>query len=304
MSPKRRKVEAALQNLFSGKSSQDKEEPVDAVQPESAEEIQPETPKPETEQPAPKPRTQRRTNRAKKTEEQAEQEPTKSIPEKAAPPQAAEKKTTATPKPAAPEPPKTEPLKKTAEPEKTEEPKPEKPVKTEPKEQKPVEQKPVEKTSAPVEEETKQVSDEKQLVVFTLNQEYFGVEIALVESIIKMQHFTVVPHTPEYIVGVTNLRGYVLPVVDLRTRFNYDTQEETVETRIMVLLINGEKVGMIVDGVSEVASVSAKDIDPTPAMVTNINMDFVSGIAKLRNEERDEERMAILLDMVKVLKIK
>ncbi len=142
------------------------------------------------------------------------------------------------------------------------------------------------------------------MVIFKLADEYYGVKIEEVESIIKMQPFTIVPNVPNYIVGVTNLRGYVLPIVDLRTRFNLPTQEETHNTRVMVLLINGEKVGMIVDEVNEVARVLTDDIDPTPALIVNINMEFADGIAKLRDEKHEIMRMAILLNMEKVLKIK
>lgn len=144
---------------------------------------------------------------------------------------------------------------------------------------------------------------ETQLVVFTLDGELFGVEIALVESIIKMQHYTVVPNMPDYIVGVTNLRGYVLPVVDLRVRFNLSKYQDTHDTRIVVLMLNSEKVGMIVDAVSEVISVQGEDIDPTPPMVSTVKMEFVKGIAKLRMENTDEIRMSILLDIEKVLKL-
>ncbi len=152
--------------------------------------------------------------------------------------------------------------------------------------------------------ETKKILEETQLVVFKLADEYYGVKIELVESIIKMQPYTIVPNVPNYIVGVTNLRGYVLPIVDLRTRFSLPIQEETHNTRIMVLLINGEKVGMIVDEVNEVARVMTEDIDPTPALIVNINMEFVDGIAKLREENKDFVRLAILLNMEKALKVK
>lgn len=152
--------------------------------------------------------------------------------------------------------------------------------------------------------ETKKLLDETQLVVFKLADEYYGVKIELVESIIKMQPYTIVPHVPKYIVGVTNLRGYVLPIVDLRTRFDLPTHEETHNTRVIVLLINGEKVGMIVDEVNEVARVLTDDIDPTPALIVNINMEFVDGIAKLREENSEAVRLAILLNLEKALKIK
>jgi len=97
---------------------------------------------------------------------------------------------------------------------------------------------------------------ERQLVVFTLAHEHYGVDIAAVESIIKLQPITVVPRAPAFIEGVTNLRGSVLPVMDLRKRFGLGSTAETAEKeqkdrRIVVVALEGVKVGMIVDAVTE-----------------------------------------------------
>lgn len=135
---------------------------------------------------------------------------------------------------------------------------------------------------------------EKQLVIFELSKEQFGVEISTVESIIKMQTITKVPHAPVFIEGVTNLRGKVLPVIDLRKRFGMPQREITKDSRIVVVSIGETEMGMVVDGVSEVLTVSDTEIEPTPRMVTTIDSSFITGIAKVN------DRLVILLDLAGV----
>ncbi len=122
---------------------------------------------------------------------------------------------------------------------------------------------------------------ERHLVVFGLGKENYGVDISAVEAIIKMQPITVVPHTPHYVEGVTNLRGAVLPVIDLRKRFGLELDEISKNSRIVVIVLGKMKVGMIVDGVSEVLQVPEDAIEPTPSMITSVDTTFITGIAKL-----------------------
>jgi purine-binding chemotaxis protein CheW len=136
---------------------------------------------------------------------------------------------------------------------------------------------------------------EKQLVIFELASEQFGVDIAMVESIIKMQTITRVPHAPDYVEGITNLRGAVLPVIDLKKRLGIQISEHTRETRIMIVSMSGLKVGMIVDAVSEVLTIDDKIIEPIPAMVSTVDSAFVIGIAKI------DDSLVILLDVGKIL---
>ncbi len=134
-----------------------------------------------------------------------------------------------------------------------------------------------------------------QLVVFELADEHYGVDIAPVEGIIKMQNITSVPHAPSFVEGVTNLRGAVLPVLDLRKRFSMEKADETNETRIVVVELGGNSVGMIVDGVSEVLRVPENAIEPPSSLVTSADSAFITGIAKI------DDRLVILLDLSKVL---
>ncbi len=136
---------------------------------------------------------------------------------------------------------------------------------------------------------------EQQLVVFELANEHYGVEISSVESIIKMQEITRIPHSPSFVEGITNLRGIVLPVIDLRKRFGLSAQEISRDSRIMVVALGTMKVGMIVDAVSEVLRVQSESIEPPPSMTTSSRANFITGIAKLN------DILVILLDMSKIL---
>ncbi|MEE8391310.1 MAG: chemotaxis protein CheW [Anaerolineae bacterium] len=145
---------------------------------------------------------------------------------------------------------------------------------------------------------------EKQLVVFTLSNEDYGVDIAAVEGIIKMQAITAVPHAPSFVEGITNLRGKVLPVIDLRKRFGLAQADTTKETRIVHVEIDGTRVGMVVDAVTEVMRVSDENIEPPSPLITTAGGDaaglaagrnvFITGIAKV------DERLIILLDLAQV----
>ena len=136
---------------------------------------------------------------------------------------------------------------------------------------------------------------EQLLVVFELSNEFYGINIAMIESIIKMQAITQLPQTPSYVKGVTNLRGSVLPVIDLRTRFALDTKEDTRQTRIMIVTLGNIKAGIIVDAVSEVLRVSDETIEPLPPMINSVDAAFLKGIVRLEN------RLIILLELGKVL---
>jgi purine-binding chemotaxis protein CheW len=139
---------------------------------------------------------------------------------------------------------------------------------------------------------------EEQLVIFELGNENYGLDISTVEGIIKIQEITKMPKAPEFVEGVTNLRGMVVPVLDLRKRFGLPVFENTRETRIVIVYIGKIKVGMIVDGVSEVIRVQEDAIEPTPPMVSSVNTAFIRGIAKVN------DKLVTLLDLSQVLDLK
>ena len=136
---------------------------------------------------------------------------------------------------------------------------------------------------------------ERQLVVFDLNEEAYGVDIGAVREIIRMQEITRVPRTPEFIEGVINLRGKVIPVVDLRTRFSMPQAERTDEHRIVVVDVVGQDIGMVVDAVTEVSRVSEASIEPPSTVITTDDSDYLTGIVK------SDEKLIILLDIAKVI---
>lgn len=138
---------------------------------------------------------------------------------------------------------------------------------------------------------------EKQLVIFELGSEHFGIDIGSVEGINKILDITKVPQAPACVEGIANLRGQVIPVVDLHRRFGMADTEKTNQSRIVVANVGSTKIGMIVSAVSEVLTIDDSTIEPPPSMVSNINSTYIVGIANI------DGRLIILLDLAKVLTI-
>ena len=138
---------------------------------------------------------------------------------------------------------------------------------------------------------------EQQLVVFDLADEDYAINIATVESIIKIQSITLLPHSKAYIKGVINLRGAVLPVIDLRIRFGLEPQPATRQTRIMVVNMSKLKVGVVVDSVSEVLRVPDDCIEALPPTVSAVNSTYLKNIINF------EKRLIILLDLSRIIDI-
>ncbi|MBL8096614.1 MAG: chemotaxis protein CheW [Anaerolineales bacterium] len=132
---------------------------------------------------------------------------------------------------------------------------------------------------------------DSQIVSFDLNKEHYGVDIANVEGIIKLQRITTVPGAPAYVEGVTNLRGKILPVIDLRRRFGLPRAEATVDTRIVIVRISTFVVGLVVDAVSEVLVVDPATVEPPSPLAMTTDSTFVKAIARF------EGRLVILLDL-------
>ena len=139
------------------------------------------------------------------------------------------------------------------------------------------------------------ITGELQLVSFNIGSEEFGVDILKVQEINRMVEITRVPQAPNYVEGVINLRGKVIPIIDLRKRFSLELKEPDKNTRIVVVDIGGNIMGMIVDSVSEVLRLPANTIEPPPDLVTGINSEYINGVAKLEN------RLLIFLDLSKVV---
>lgn len=141
-----------------------------------------------------------------------------------------------------------------------------------------------------------EVSDLLQLVSFKVGNEEFGVDILKVHEINRMLKITKVPNTPNFIEGVVNLRGRIIPLVDLRTRLSIEKKTHDNKTRIIVVDISGNTIGFIVDEVNEVLRISKEIIEDPPELVSNVDSDFITSVAKL------EDRIIILLDLENLLK--
>ncbi len=134
-----------------------------------------------------------------------------------------------------------------------------------------------------------------KFLTFFLGPEEYGLEILKVHEIIGMMPITPVPRTPDYVCGVINLRGKVIPTIDLRRKFDMPSAEYTDQTCIIVVQVNGMQVGVVVDRVSEVADIADQDVDETPSFGSEVNTDYVLGIGKT------DGRVRLLLDIDKVL---
>ncbi|MBN1368584.1 MAG: purine-binding chemotaxis protein CheW [Dehalococcoidales bacterium] len=139
------------------------------------------------------------------------------------------------------------------------------------------------------------VLNEKQVAIFELNGETYGLDIGMVHEIIQMQPITRVPKAPFFVEGVINLRGKVIPVIDMGKRFGLDKVERTKNNRIVVVDINGTTIGIIVDAVTEVLRISNSAVETVSSVVTAGDADYLQGIAKIG------DRMIILLELGKML---
>ena len=138
-------------------------------------------------------------------------------------------------------------------------------------------------------------TEERQLVVFSLGGEVYGVNINTVREIIRMQDITRVPNAPEFVEGIINLRGKVIPIVDLRRRFALDEAEQSENSRIVVVDIAGEDIGVTVDAVTEVLRIAGDSVEPTGDVIATDDSYYIEGIAKVGDS------LIILLDLDKVL---
>lgn len=130
-----------------------------------------------------------------------------------------------------------------------------------------------------------------QLVTFRIGEEEFGVDILVVKEIIRLMQITMVPRAPEFIEGVINLRGKVIPVINMRTRFNKADHPPDNSTRIVVMELGQKIVGFLVDGVSEVLRIPESTVEDPPPVVAGIGSEYIRGLGKLDN------RLLILLDL-------
>ncbi len=154
--------------------------------------------------------------------------------------------------------------------------------------------------SKTIDQAVKTMADkEGKYLTFTLGEEEYGIGILKIREIIGIMPITSVPRTPEFVKGVINLRGKVIPIIDLRLKFGMESIEYTDRTCIIVVEISGGEstiqIGIIVDTVSEVLNIKSEDIEETPTFGTSLDTDYILGMAKVSGAVK------ILLDIDKVL---
>lgn len=151
--------------------------------------------------------------------------------------------------------------------------------------------------ASPVREERKAAEATEHLATFFLSREEYGVDVRLVQEIIRVSEITPVPRAPESIKGVINLRGRIIPVVDLKRKLGLGDVAPDRRARIVVVKLRERLVGLLVDAASQVLKVPVSTIDPAPEAVLEIDADFIRGVAKL------PDRLIILMDLQKILSL-
>jgi purine-binding chemotaxis protein CheW len=134
-----------------------------------------------------------------------------------------------------------------------------------------------------------------QVVSFRLGREEYGVDISQVQEIIRLVDITHVPRAPRFIEGVINLRGQLIPIIDLRTRFDMARIEPTKSTRIVVTEIGSKRIGIVVDSVSEVLNIPVENVEETPEIVAGVGTEYIRSVGKLG------DRLIIMLDLTRVV---
>ncbi len=136
-----------------------------------------------------------------------------------------------------------------------------------------------------------------QIVVFSIGKEHYAVNIASVSEIVRVPDVTAVPDAPEFFEGVINLRGKIVPVVDLRVRLKLPRVERTKSSRVLVTETGGRVIGLMVDAVSEVRKLSSDTVEQPPEMISAVGIEYITGVAKLG------DRLIIFLDINKILSV-
>ena len=137
--------------------------------------------------------------------------------------------------------------------------------------------------------------DLSQLISFSVDGEEYGLDILRVKEVIRAAEVTRLPRAPAFVKGIINLRGDVIPIIDLREKFSYESVEYTDATRVIVVDVNGRLVGMIVDEASQVLRIPDSQIEPPPPIVGGLPNQFIKGVGKL------DDRLIVLLNIDKIL---
>lgn len=139
---------------------------------------------------------------------------------------------------------------------------------------------------------------EIQLIIFSINNVEYAIDISNIIEIIQFMSLSPLPNAPDFIEGVINLRGKVIPIVDLRVRFQSFIRENTRKTKIMIASIQDKEIGLIADTVTDIIGISAGQIEPTLPVIHGLKMEYIKGIARLN------KRLIVIVNIEKILSSK
>ncbi|HVO39690.1 MAG TPA: chemotaxis protein CheW [Spirochaetia bacterium] len=135
----------------------------------------------------------------------------------------------------------------------------------------------------------------RQFISFSVGDEEYGLELLRVKEVIRVREITWLPKAPSFVKGIINLRGDVIPIIDLRDKFGLEAKEATANTRVIVVEVEGKLMGMIVDSASQVVRIPADQIDPPPPVLGGFSQEFITGVGKM------EDKLIILLNIDRIL---
>ena len=136
----------------------------------------------------------------------------------------------------------------------------------------------------------KESAELRQFISFSVGEEEFGLELLRVREIIREREITWLPRAPSFVKGIINLRGDVIPLIDLRNKFGLERRKDTTETRVIVMEVEGRLIGIVVDSASQVVRIPAGQIEPPPPVLGGFSQELVRGVGKL------EDKLVILLN--------
>ena len=140
-----------------------------------------------------------------------------------------------------------------------------------------------------------QSAEADQMISFAIGEEHYGVDIQEVKEVIRIREITQLPKAPTFVKGVINLRGDVIPIIDLREKFGLEQLDYTEVTRVIVVEVDGKSIGMVVDSVSNVIKIPQDEIEPPPQLVGELSGEYLRGIGKLG------EKLIVLISIDKIL---
>ncbi len=138
-------------------------------------------------------------------------------------------------------------------------------------------------------------SELRQFISFSVGDEEYGLELLRVKEVIRVREITWLPKAPSFVKGIINLRGDVIPIIDLRDKFGLEAKEATAMTRVIVVEVEGKLMGMVVDSASQVVRIPADQIDPPPPVLGGFTQEFITGVGKI------DDKLIILLNSDAIL---